>query len=143
MKKNVVYAVERGSYSDYEVVALFSNKAAAKECAKKVGGEVVTRTVYDEVPAPTPYYVVERGYRRDGQGESELETFLIEDWDGPRWIGRMIRGVAFHQHGNGLGQGVRVWGTNKEGVIRRWQEFLDAEAMAALDTDEPIVIRGG
>lgn len=120
MKRKVVYALERGEYSDYRVLALFENRADAQSAAKRTahyeGAEVVAREVYQSDPAPTPYYVIEQ---MDKQPATEMLTWIIEDWNGPHWEGRMIRGVAFMK----WPYGVRVWGTNKEGVRRRWQEY--------------------
>lgn len=61
MKKKIIYAVNRGSYSDYRIVALFTTKNKAKEYMK-----FVTDDYYNDIEEyelnPKIVDLVKRGY---------------------------------------------------------------------------------
>ena len=136
-KKGVVYLVNNGgSYSDYGIEAAFSNKDAAKKCAKRIGGSVEERTLYDEDPKPYIVYSKEcyAGAVREHQRK-------VEDWNDVPYQGRVTRGLGFHQWGSqyhgpaAFKPNYRFWGRDKARVHKAFddhhaQRRAEAEGIA-------------
>lgn len=115
-----VYAVERGQYSDYGIVATFSTKTAAEHAIKtmtfKYGDErVVAWTVWDEVPPPVTWYVKEFF-----RGKVTSDNLVLDGWDaGPPYRGRVTRGLGFGKwDGN-----YRFWGTDEARVHKAFDDY--------------------
>ena len=120
-----VYAVERGEYSDYHVVAMFTTRDAAQQAidslTAKYGDErVVEWEVYSEVPTP---YVI---YTKEFYGGQVQERELTRDgWEDPRgyYVGRWGRGLGFGKWTNSWGRCYRYWGTDKARVHKAFDDY--------------------
>ena len=67
------YVVTRGEYSDYQVIAVFTQESLAKEMARLYGREaMIEKRPLDEVPKHPPGYLYYRVYiSRNGDTEVE------------------------------------------------------------------------
>ena len=76
MPKKMIYAVSEGSYSDYQVVALFSSKRKANEYAKAIGGGVED---YELDPKIILYYSHIVGMDKEGNVHKAIEPDRATD----------------------------------------------------------------
>lgn len=124
-KKTTVYAVERGSYSDYAIEVIFSTKKAAEQAIKsmerKYGDErVVGWTVHVEVPPKQTLYV------KESYGGKVTERSNVYDgWDDAAhtFVGRFTRGLGFDKWSNGSGNHYRFWGFDKARVHKAFDDY--------------------
>ena len=116
-----------GSYSDYGVLAIFSDEQEAKKARARVGGEIEVYTLYDKCPPRHTTYVIERDTRTNPSAEIREYQMVQEDWDGVgHFNGHMVRGVGIGNYGSTF---YRRWGLNKEQVHRSFHDY-DAEMRA-------------
>lgn len=117
-----VYAVERGSYSDYGIVALFKTRALAQAAIDsmldKYGDErIVERSIYEDIPPKVTTYIKECYV-----GKQPQERVTVTDaWDDylRSYVGRVTRGLGFGKwNGN-----YRFWGSDKERVHRAFDDY--------------------
>lgn len=76
MKKDKVYIVTDGSYSDYHIVAVFADEKLANEFANAGGGGVEVYDVKTGMPEKVTHYSVEI----DAEG-NETRRWAYSEWD--------------------------------------------------------------
>lgn len=118
-----VYVVSTGSYSDYNVVAVFADKALAEAHADEIGGnEVEVYELVDVSPKRITIYNVSNDTYH-GRGERHEWTYLSWDYDRDSY-----RRAEVHEYDRGSFHGIRVVGLNKAAVHKAYEDRAAAHA---------------
>jgi hypothetical protein len=128
MSYMLVFIVTTGSYSDYAIEAVFSDRGEAEKAAHDVGGEVAVFEVHDEVPPKFMLHVKE--CLRGTVGE---RSSVHNGWEDPESLymgGRLRRGLGFHEWRDGKWQNYRYWGRDYDRVHRAFDDY-HAQRLAA------------
>lgn len=117
-----VYAVSHGSYSDYGIVAMFSDRETAQEAIDSMGGDaygderIEEWTVFDVVPRAYMVYVKE--FYAGKVSERSVRYPGWETTDG-HYVGRVTRGLGFGKWDGHY----RYWGKDKARVHKAFDDY--------------------